>query len=83
MQLIVRPDGDIQCVYSEELDPQSIGHAAISRGSHVEPTPDGQWTADLSPVNGPRLGPFPLRSEALDAERRWLEQHWLTRVSTL
>ena len=31
----------------------------------------------LAPVNGPRLGPFVLRTEALDAERVWLEENHL------
>ncbi len=83
MQLLIQSDGDVRCLYDETIDLSAFGRMTISRGSHVEPTADGQWTADLSPVNGPRLGPFLLRSDALDAERRWLEQHWLTRVSTL
>jgi hypothetical protein len=48
---------------------------SIRRASHVEPDDDGQWWADLSPVNGPHLGPFAKRSEALTAESSWLEQH--------
>jgi hypothetical protein len=48
-------------------------------GSHVEVDDQNQWWADLAPVNGPRLGPFPFacRQQALDAERQWLESHWL------
>ena len=42
------------------------------------PTADGRWTADLRPVGGPVLGPFARRSEALEAERAWLEANWLT-----
>ena len=42
------------------------------RPAAIEPTPDGRWTADLGPAGGPVLGPFPRRSEALDAERAWL-----------
>ena len=30
-----------------------------------------------APVGGPVLGPFDRRSEALEAERAWLEAHWL------
>ena len=41
------------------------------------PTPDGRWTADMTPVGGPVLGPFDRRSEALEAEHAWLEAHWL------
>jgi hypothetical protein len=37
----------------------------------------GPWIADLSPVNGPTLGPFTDRAAALDAERGWLvTNHW-------
>ena len=49
----------------------------IRRASHVEPDDDGRWFADLSPVEGPKLGPFALRSQALDAERVWLEANCL------
>ena len=77
MKLVVEQDGTVHCIYGEELDLQSLGDLRISRGSHVEPTSDGQWMADLSPVNGPKLGPFRLRTAALAAERDWLEDHWL------
>ncbi len=78
MQLVVKQTGVIRCVYDETLVLAALGPLSITRGSHVEPTPDGQWLADLSPVQGPKLGPFILRSQALDAERDWLERHWLT-----
>jgi len=78
MQLLIEPTGDVRCVYDEALPLQSLGTVTISRGSHVEPTESGTWTADLSPVNGPLLGPFANRSAALHAEREWLETHWLT-----
>jgi len=71
------PDGVAKCVYSEAIDLAALGDVFISRGSHVEPTPDGKWTADLSPVGGPVLGPFDNRSLALHAEVRWLHEHWL------
>ena len=77
MQLIIQPDGLSRCLYSEELPLHVLGPLSIQRASHVEPTTDGQWTADLSPVQGPLLGPFISRSEALQAELQWLEQHWL------
>jgi hypothetical protein len=77
MQLIVHPDGQVRCVYGEEIDLASLGQLTIRRGSHVEPDADGAWWADLGPVGGPKLGPFDRRSEALDAEREWLEDHWL------
>ena len=77
MQLVISPDGSVRCLYGEELDLQALGQLTILRGSQVEPDQGGQWFADLAPVDGPRLGPFRVRSEALEAERRWLERHWL------
>lgn len=69
-------EGTATVIYNETLDLSELGRARIERASHVEPTPDGQWTADMSPVSGPVLGPFDKRSEALAAEVAWLEE-WL------
>jgi hypothetical protein len=55
-----------------------LGQLTITRASHVEPDNRGLWQADLTPVGGPLLGPFERRSEALAAERDWLESHWLS-----
>ncbi len=76
--IIVVPTGLLRMVYDDRFDARAVGEATIKRGSHVEPTPDGRWTADLHPVGGPVLGPFDRRSKALTAERAWLQQHWLT-----
>ena len=80
MQLVVQSGGTVHCLYGKELDLPQLGSLAIARGSHVEPDSSGQWTADMSPVHGPVLGPFPSRSDALTAERQWLETHWLTQA---
>jgi hypothetical protein len=77
MELIVQAGGTIHCLYDETLDLSQLGQISIRRASHVEPTNQGQWQADLSPVNGPVLGPFALRSEALTAEVEWLQTNWL------
>ena len=77
MQLIVTPRGEVRCLYSEQLDLSALGRLSIHRASHVEPGDNGIWYADLAPVNGPRLGPFDRRSDALQAEVAWLESHWL------
>ncbi len=77
MQLVILPDGSVRCLYDEAIDLSALGQSAITRASHVEPDPQGGWLADLSPVSGPLLGPFPHRSDALAAERAWLEAHWL------
>jgi hypothetical protein len=81
MQLIIEPSGAVRCIYSEDIELSALGRPAISRASHVEPDPQGRWLADLSPVNGPRLGPFNSRSEALLAEHAWLERNWLGRAT--
>ncbi len=72
MEIIVKPDGEVSCIYGEAIDLSSLGKLNIRRASHVEPTLDGRWTVDLSPVGGPQLGPFAKRSEALAAETAWL-----------
>lgn len=76
MILVIDPQGTISCLYDEAIDLHALGQPIITRASHVEPDADGQWWADLAPVRGPRLGPFKKRTEALGAEREWLEQ-WL------
>jgi hypothetical protein len=78
MQLVIDPHGTVHALYGEAIDLGALGPLTIRRASHVEPDEQGHWWADLAPVAGPRLGPFPRRSQALDAERAWLEQHWLT-----
>ncbi len=77
MDLIIESTCDIRCIYSETIDLTALGQPSITRASHCEPDSHGRWWADLSPVSGPRLGPFVLRSDALAAELQWLEQHWL------
>ena len=72
MELVVGCDGGVKCIYGEELDLREIGTLNITRASHVEPDRDGFWWADMGPVDGPVLGPYVSRSEALDAEREWL-----------
>ncbi len=78
MELVIQPNGILYCVYDEAIDLTAFGQLNVTRGSHVEPDGQGQWFADLAPVAGPKLGPFARRSEALTAERSWLESQWLT-----
>ncbi len=77
MQILIAPGGTVRCLYGEAIKLAALGPLQIARASHVEPTADGQWLADLSPLSGPMLGPFDCRSEALAAEEAWITQHWL------
>ena len=77
MELVVQPDGAVRCIYDEAINLSALGRVRIKRGSHVEPDVDGRWIADLAVSGGPRLGPYYRRSDALDAERRWLIENWL------
>ncbi|HUE73467.1 MAG TPA: hypothetical protein VMP01_21495 [Pirellulaceae bacterium] len=77
MHVVITAGGQVRYVYDEAVDLSDLGRSTISRASHVEPDEQGQWLADLSPVGGPCLGPYPLRSEARAAERYWLELNWL------
>lgn len=77
MELLITPAGETRCIYSDAIHLQALGRVTIRRGSHVEPDDQGRWTADLSPVGGPVLGPFEYRCSALAAEIAWLREHWL------
>ena len=81
MRLLIEPGGRVRCLYGEAVDLASLGTVSIRRASHVEPDRQGAWWADLSPVGGPRIGPFAKRSLALLAEQSWLDEHWLTHTA--
>ena len=70
MDLLVSPNGAITAIYAEDIDLRSLGTPTITRASHVEPDAIGQWFAEI--VDGPTLGPFLKRSDALAAEIDWL-----------
>jgi hypothetical protein len=74
MLLLIDRHGAVRCLYSEVIELAVLGTLSIVRASHVEPDAQGRWFADLSPLNGPTLGPFDRRSEALQAEQEWLEK---------
>ena len=76
-------DGNMETIYNDDMNLEEFGKLNIKRASHVEPTDDGQWTADMSPVGGPILGPFSKRSIALEEEVKWLEANYFGAESTI
>ena len=77
MEILVSVLGNARCVYSDAIPLSQLGKLSIHRASHVEPDSQGQWRADLSLVEGPTLGPFEKRKDALAAELEWLRDNWL------
>lgn len=72
---VISNDGSILTIYDDSLLSfvDAGGDIKIARASHVEPRQFlATWFADLSPVGGPKLGPFKDRQSALDAELVWL-----------
>lgn len=79
MQILIDTRGAAYCVYDEVIDLSCLGPLTITRASQLEPDAMGCWHADLSLLApGTLLGPYRRRSDALAAEREWLERHWLT-----
>ena len=73
----IQPDGVVRFVYEDALRGLlALGQPTLRRASHVEPTSNGQWIADLGPMDGPVLGPFETRAAALEAEHTWLVHHF-------
>lgn len=72
----IRVKGDVvRHIYNDGLLPLAAhGKTVTVRASHVEPG-NGGWMVDLSPVNGPTMGPYSRRDIALNAEVEWLNQH--------
>ena len=83
MELIIEPSGNLHCIYAEAIDVHSLGQPTITRASNVEPDSSGRWIADLTPVNGPSLGPFDKRTDALAAEVQWLRDNWLVKANSI
>ena len=80
MQLVISTDGTARCLYGEALDLSNLGTLTISRASHVEPDESGRWFASI--IDGPVLGPFVRRSDALQAEADWLHANRLSSAPT-
>jgi hypothetical protein len=77
MHLIVSPEGRVKCLYGEAIDLKALGTIRVSRASYVEPDVNANWWANMAASEGPLLGPFTTRTQALKAEEEWLLQNRL------
>jgi hypothetical protein len=83
MDIIISRTGQIRFIYSDALlGLAAQGTTTVQRASHVEPC-SGGWQADMSPVDGPVLGPYVTRAEALGHEVEWLQRHNIPQPSAL
>jgi hypothetical protein len=74
--ITVRPNGEIEFIYSDELvDLNNLGVPSLRRMSNVEPDRNGDWVAEM--FDGTRLPPRRLRADALASEVQWLEENYL------
>ena len=78
MHLVVAPDGTARDLRRDDRPGRAWPPRPSPAPATSSRTPKAAGTPDLRPVDGPVLGPFDRRSEALEAEVAWLEAHWLT-----
>ena len=79
VELLFDTDGTIRMIYDDGLRKlmARLGKVEIRRASHVEPDHKGKWWADMSPVDGPRFGPYDYREQALIKEVLYLQEKGL------
>jgi hypothetical protein len=79
MKVTINSEGTIQAVAPDDMSvfDSMSNNVDCRRASHVESIRIGnrtKWTADLSPVGGPKeLGIFETRKDAINAEVAYLE----------
>lgn len=87
IEIMIRPDGSIAFIHDDSVTEslKDIGKTSIKRASNVEPTEDGQWNVDMSPVGGPEsLGiTFDKRADALASEVEFLKENFPESVQKL
>jgi hypothetical protein len=76
MEITLLVGASVEAIYADDAVEllKGLGNVSIRRASHVEPEEDG-WYADMSPVGGPKLGPFSTRSRAIQSEVQWLQRN--------
>ena len=77
MIISIDAKGDIRGIYTDDFPWRELGKPMVQRASNVEPDHLGLWYADLTLSDGPKIGPFARRIDAIAAEIAWLEKHRL------
>jgi hypothetical protein len=77
MIISIDRNGGVRAIYSDGFNWQALGKPLIQRASQVEPDQLGLWYVDLTLSNGPKIGPFARRADAIAAEIAWLEKNRL------
>ena len=74
LRITIQADGTATFIYNDEtaIVMRTLGEISITRASHVEPSANGGWFADMRPVGGPVLyaSGHQLHSEAHDLFER-------------
>ncbi len=73
VELLVQPDGNIRCLYTDLIDLSALGTLHVNRASHVEFNDSDQtWSVRLADT-GEVIGKgFKTRTEALEFEVNYL-----------
>jgi hypothetical protein len=72
--IVTGPTGTFIEVYSDDLpNLKTEWDVKIKRAIYVDVC-EGGWVADMSILNGPQLGPYRSRQDALDAEVDWIDE---------
>ena len=69
--------GEAVFIYEDRHPLLELGRGETKRASHVEPTEDGLWQADMGPVGGPKLNMTNGRDESLIMEISWIHANMI------
>ncbi len=76
MLIVIESNGMLKHIYSDDFKIPHLGGGKIERASNVEPVHSGSESGWLVKIKeGPYLGPYARRDEALQREIDWLEAH--------
>lgn len=80
-------NGEAHQIYDEGCPIAIPGKKVCKRASHVEPVEGPEntvsWVVDLTPLGGPIFPPLTTRTQALAAERQWIEDHYLRKAQNV